>query len=109
MPKEGPPNIKVVWGRGDKSFCEVIRNNKKQVAYVEAPPGQQLPDAAFREIFFIVMGLANTHPNDIYQFTRYDQASIVPINQNNCDFSRKRRKKTIYIEGNVFTYEGPKL
>lgn len=97
-----PANISIAWHRGNKSFCEVIKNHKKQMAYVEAPPGKQLPDAAFREIFFVMMALARANPNDLFHYTRYDQEDVVPVNDNNRDFTEGRMEKTIYIEGHIY-------
>ena len=102
MPEVLPANMKIVWGRGTKSFCEVIKNNKKQIAYVEADPGKQLPDGAFREIFFVALALANANPNDTFNYTRYDQEVVVPVNENNRDFTESKSSKTIYVEGHIY-------
>ena len=110
MKEHLPANLKVVWGRGSKSFVEVLRNSKAQIIYDEAPEGQQLPDKTFRNIFFIALGLAKREVQNTIQYTRYDQEEIVPEDENNRAFSQEESvggvmKKTIHIEGHIYRSE----
>ena len=101
--KEAPPNLSVVWHRGDKSFVELLLNGKKQLAYKEAEAGKQLPDGAFNLVFQVALGLAKQNPNNKYHFTRYDNESIVPEDENNREFRGSSMSKVIYYMGYMFS------
>ena len=101
----GPKNLHVVWERGDKSFVEVLKNHKKQIAYKEGDEGQQLPEQAFAFVFQIALGLARANPNDLFLFTRYDLESATKETSNNKPHKMGLmgvRKKTIYMFGMKF-------
>ena len=97
---ELPLNLMVVWHTGTKSFCEIIKNHKKQVEWQEASPGEQLPDQIFARMFQTAIGLANASPEALFNYTRYDQEKLVPQNPNNRPF-RGSMLKTI----NIFKYK----
>lgn len=96
-----PENLSVVHQTGNKSFCEVLQNNKKIVFYKEALPGKQLDLATMKIGYQTAMGLAKMHPDTMYQYTRYDIEGT-PETESNRPFREGAMTKLINMFGDIF-------
>lgn len=99
---ELPSNLSVAYHRGDKSFCEVLKNHKKKILYKEALPGEQLSEEDFETIFQTAIGLANTDLENQYHYTRYDLESLSIETESNRPFRDGAMIKTINLFGFLF-------
>lgn len=84
-----------IWHRGSKSFCDVHRQtggNYQEQHWKEAPPGEQLPEAVFAEMYRMFLRMESKHPEWDYFYIRYDNENVVPENANNAPFKWNGRE-----------------
>lgn len=83
-----------VWHRGTKSFCDVHRQTRGQFHdqhWIEAPRGEQLPEADFTKMHKLFERLEASEPRFDWYYIRYDNEAVMPETLDNTTFK--------YIDG----------